>query len=92
MLRNAMMDLPRETGGSLGTEGEKLQAGSPFARRSDTRWPPKYNENRVFGLIPARHWYRKDQYFKWLHTKFVTRRINGIFWGDQRIQHTLTTE
>jgi len=50
MLRNAMLDLPQETGGSLGTEARQKQAASPPAQASPIRHAPapKYNENRAF--------------------------------------------
>jgi len=40
---------------------------------------PKYSENPVFRAESGESRCRIEPYFKRLHVKFVTRRINGIF-------------
>jgi len=44
----------------------------------------KYSENRVFGPGSAGFRQEISRRISWLDAKFVTRRINGIFY-DQRI-------
>src|SRR5208282_5114605 len=72
------LDLPPNAGGSLGTEGDKLQVASLLGLRSAAPGPPQYSENRVFGLIRSGCWCRREHYFKHLGVKFATRRNNGI--------------
>jgi hypothetical protein len=94
MLRNAMLDLPQETGGSLGTEARQKQAAFPPAQASPIRHAPapKYNENRAF-----RHKTATAAGYNRLLFQVVTHQIRCSwdqrnFRRDQRIRDTLTTE
>jgi hypothetical protein len=75
MLRNAILNLPPDSGGSLGTEEDKLQAASPSARLP----APEIQRKSRFRPNPGPVSRRKGPYFKRVRTKFVTQGINGIF-------------
>jgi len=88
MLRNAMLDLPRETGGSLGTEGAKLQAACPRTAPIGS----KYNELSAVQTNHAGFHHRKGRYFNrlrmssWLGgTTNSCKLINEFMQTDQRI-------
>jgi hypothetical protein len=91
MLRNAMLNLPPDCGGSLGTEALQKQAASPLPPDRAPAVPGKQRKSR-FWPDPGRISVLKRALFQALAGQIRYSADQWNFSADQRIKGALTIE